>query len=110
MSLIKNPVKWSDGLVGSWGLFAGTAVGLVVFTGAFISMTANGGLSGSILTVAILATWQVMMLYAIRRLLMRVEGQEITPLQLKRHTQISIVLFVLVGIVVAVKLMSKYMT
>ena len=69
-------------------------------------MTANGGLRGSILTIAVVATWQVMMLYAMRRLLMMVEGQEITAPQIKRHTQIGIVLFVLVGIVVAVKLMT----
>lgn len=110
MSLFKNPVKWSGDIVGNWGLFVGTAVGMVVFTGVFISNTANDGLRGSILAIAVVATWQVMMLYAMRRLLMKVEGQDITPLQIKRHTYIGIALLVLLGVIVAAKLMSKYMT
>ena len=74
MSLFNDPVKWSAQAVGTWPrLFLLWALLLVVI-GATVYVAADSGLRSGLAAASFLAVYQLILLYALRELLIRVQG------------------------------------
>jgi hypothetical protein len=75
MSLIHNPVKWSASIVSTWGRFWFFGVFLIAILAGTVGQAASFGWRAAIGGVIFVSAFQLMMLYALRRLFLVASGQ-----------------------------------
>jgi hypothetical protein len=76
VSLRNDPVKWSAQAVSTWPRLLFLWVLLLGMIGGIVFIAADSGLRSGLAAATFLALFQLMLLYALRRLLLRVQGQE----------------------------------
>ncbi len=76
MSLFNNPVKWSAKAVSTWPRLLLLWALLLVVIGGTVYVAADSGLRSGLAAASFLALYQLILLYALRQLLIRVQGQE----------------------------------
>ena len=94
MSLFHDPIKWSGSMVSSWlrfwcfSLFFVFALAFAVYSAAFEGWRSALGIT------FFLAAFQLMMLYALRRLFLKASGRDVEDEGLKWHLLTMAILFV----------------
>ena len=69
MSLFDDPIGWSRLAVATWPRFLFMGVMLVALQFALVHVAITGGWSAATSLAAVLAAFQLMLLYALRRLI-----------------------------------------
>ena len=85
MSLFHDPIKWSGSIVSSWLRFWGFALFLVFALVFAVYSAAFEGWRSALGVTFFLAGFQLMMLYALRRLFLKASGRDVEDAGLKWH-------------------------
>ena len=109
MSLIQDPMRWSASMVSSWARFWAFGVFLVLAMVYAIYVASHDGWRSALGIAFFVAGFQVMTLYALRRLYQRAGGTDVTSSndEFKRRHQIwffVIVVATLIAFVFVLKL------
>ena len=75
MTLFDDPVKWSASAVATWPRFALYSSLLLLAIGGTVYIAASEGLRSGLAAATFLGAVQLMLLYALRQLFLRVSGQ-----------------------------------
>ena len=75
MTLLDDPVKWSASAVATWPRFALYSSLLLCVVGGTVYVAASEGLGSGLAAATFLGALQLIHLYALRQLFLRVSGQ-----------------------------------
>lgn len=88
MSLISDPLKWTESIVSSWVRFWAFSAFIFLGWAYTVYLSATEGWRAGLSTATFLACLQVMLLYALRRLYLNSVGEERPAddgLRVRRH-------------------------
>lgn len=93
MSLIQDPMKWSASMVSSWARFWGFGMFFVLVMACAVYSAAFQGWRSAVGIAFFVAAFQVMTLYALRRLYLMARGGDMASRDdgIKRHHLIFVV-------------------
>ena len=104
MSLFTDPLKWSGSMVSSWLRFSFFAVFFVSATAFSVYSAAVDGWRSALGIAFFLAYFQLMLLYALRRLFLIASGRDVEVDALKWHLLGMAILILAFGATVGVLL------
>jgi ascorbate-specific PTS system EIIC-type component UlaA len=104
MSLFADPLKWSGSMVSSWLRFSFFAVFFVSATAFAVYSAAIDGWRSALGITFFLAYFQLMMLYALRRLYLIASGRDVEVGALTWHLLGMVILIFGFGVTVALLL------
>ena len=105
MNVFQDPLKWSASIVSSWVRFSACGAFFVVALAYTVHVAASSGWRPAMGIVVFLAAFQLLILYALRRLFLKALGQDIAADDFdttKWHFIWGVALFVVAAIVLAV--------